>query len=331
MAFVEMKSINKEAMVWIDGPGDGAWNMALDQAMVQHAFAEDCIILRIYQWARPTLSLGYFQSYEEGRSIPALKDIDCVRRVTGGGAIIHDHEITYSIAVPKSFEDSIDSDSSKAGEPSGVGSGKIQKPSLRHSESLYRIIHARTTQWLRSLGFDASIYESLADASEIDASEIDASEAGLDTQLTASCSRPDCKAFLCFDRRSDVDIVLGQRQENQKVLGSAQRRTSGVLLQHGSLLLAPSAYAPHLTGVDSQMLQEAEVSIEAQYLRNLNAKKWGWTIDFCRVLQDSIDSLWSCDWRFDEPNQVVLSLAQKIKEKKFFSDNWTIARQKSDE
>jgi len=321
-----MNSINKEAIVWIDGPSDGAWNMALDQAMVQHASAEDCIILRLYQWARPTLSLGYFQTYEEGRSIPALKNIDCVRRVTGGGAIIHDHEITYSIAVPKSFENLIDSDSSKAGGPSGVGSGKMPKPSLRHSESLYRIIHARTTQWLRDLGFDASIYESITDASQSDTSE-----AGPDTQQLASCSQPDCKAFLCFDRRSDVDIVLGQRHENQKVLGSAQRRTSGVLLQHGSLLLAPSAYAPHLTGVDSQMLQEAEVSIEAQYLRNLDAKKWGWTIDFCRVLQDSVDSLWSCEWRFDEPNQVVLSLAHKIKEKKFSSDNWTIARHKGEE
>lgn len=53
--------------------------------------------------------------------------------------------------------------------------------------------------------------------------------------------------FLCFERRSPGDILLGQT----KIAGSAQRRHKGCLLQHGSLLLATSTYAPELIGLET--------------------------------------------------------------------------------
>lgn len=63
--------------------------------------------------------------------------------------------------------------------------------------------------------------------------------------------------FLCFQRRSPGDLVLRASGVTSpepatwhKILGSAQRRRSGAVLQHGSLLLARSDYAPELQGVD---------------------------------------------------------------------------------
>jgi lipoate-protein ligase A len=59
--------------------------------------------------------------------------------------------------------------------------------------------------------------------------------------------------FLCFQRRSREDILLAVRaansQSNSKVAGSAQRRWRGAVLQHGSVLLAASPFAPELRGI----------------------------------------------------------------------------------
>ena len=79
---------------------DGPMNMALDEVLWIDA-AQGTPFVRFYGWAgRPVLSLGYFQCADEVRRDPRLCDLPCVRRLTGGGAIAHDHEITFSIALP---------------------------------------------------------------------------------------------------------------------------------------------------------------------------------------------------------------------------------------
>jgi lipoyl(octanoyl) transferase len=83
-----------------DPPAEGAWNMAVDEMMLQHVAATGEPILRFYAWQAPTLSLGYFQSLAAREGHAASRDCPAVRRSTGGGAIVHDREITYSIAFP---------------------------------------------------------------------------------------------------------------------------------------------------------------------------------------------------------------------------------------
>ena len=68
----------------------------------------------------------------------------------------------------------------------------------------------------------------------------------------------DAHAFLCFQRRSKGDIVIG----DDKICGSAQRRKKNALIQHGSLLLGVSNQAPELPGLkeaffEDQILKEA--------------------------------------------------------------------------
>ena len=60
----------------LDPPAAGAWNMAVDEALLEAAAAEGQCTLRFYQWAEPTLSLGYFQAYadrESARGQPPLR------------------------------------------------------------------------------------------------------------------------------------------------------------------------------------------------------------------------------------------------------------------
>ncbi len=64
------------------------------------AVASGLASLRFYQWNQPTLSLGYFQSYEDRGRHAASQECTVVRRQTGGGAILHDRELTYSLILP---------------------------------------------------------------------------------------------------------------------------------------------------------------------------------------------------------------------------------------
>jgi lipoate-protein ligase A len=73
--------------------------MAADEALLAHAAASDPA-LRFYTWYEPTLSLGYFQRAADRLTDPRLAGLPFVRRPTGGGAIVHHHELTYALAVP---------------------------------------------------------------------------------------------------------------------------------------------------------------------------------------------------------------------------------------
>ena len=79
-------------------PSAGDWNMAVDDMLLRRAGtgAEAC--LRLYAWDRPTLSLGYFQPISDMPPSDRRR-LAAVRRPTGGGAILHDRELTYSVAV----------------------------------------------------------------------------------------------------------------------------------------------------------------------------------------------------------------------------------------
>src|SRR5438270_12912765 len=81
---------------------DGAFNMALDEALMAHAEETSAWVLRVYSWSSPTLSLGRNQTaigvYDLGRL--ATEGIAVVRRPTGGRAILHHREVTYSVVGP---------------------------------------------------------------------------------------------------------------------------------------------------------------------------------------------------------------------------------------
>lgn len=85
-----------------DTPLPGPTNMARDEALMTCVGQrESPPTLRLYRWADPTISLGYFQRYAEYATLPPpAGSLPIVRRLTGGGAILHDLELTYSIALP---------------------------------------------------------------------------------------------------------------------------------------------------------------------------------------------------------------------------------------
>jgi lipoate-protein ligase A len=88
-----------EARLLIDGPLAGATNMARDESLLE---TRALPTLRFYRWAKPTLSLGYFQ-HAADLPLDAVRARggEVVRRSTGGKAILHEHELTYSLCAPE--------------------------------------------------------------------------------------------------------------------------------------------------------------------------------------------------------------------------------------
>lgn len=78
----------------VDEPGEAAQNMAIDGALLELAAAPT---LRLYGWQPHAVSLGYFQSVADFQDLPA--DTAMVRRSTGGGAIHHGDELTFSLVL----------------------------------------------------------------------------------------------------------------------------------------------------------------------------------------------------------------------------------------
>lgn len=76
--------------------------MAIDEALMSRARETGLWILRVYSWSRPTLSLGRNQTALGGYDLRRIEEsaIDVVRRPTGGRAILHHREVTYSVTAP---------------------------------------------------------------------------------------------------------------------------------------------------------------------------------------------------------------------------------------
>lgn len=85
-------------------PLSGAENMAIDEALFQCMENETRFpVLRLYTWISPTLSLGYSQNFSAKMwdSFKQNTQLHLARRITGGGAVLHNKELTYSFIAPK--------------------------------------------------------------------------------------------------------------------------------------------------------------------------------------------------------------------------------------
>lgn len=88
------------------GPCHPAYNMALDEALLDwHSEGEIPPIIRFYEWNPATLSIGYFQQVQKDINLQAVQEqnLGFVRRPTGGRAVLHDQELTYSVIVSESY------------------------------------------------------------------------------------------------------------------------------------------------------------------------------------------------------------------------------------
>jgi lipoate-protein ligase A len=179
-----------DAACWrliVDGEADGVTNMALDEALLASVVqGASPPTLRFYAWSPPCLSLGRNQPLADA-DVEACRvaGVDIVRRPSGGRAILHTDELTYSLVLPQT-------------DPHATG-GVLES---------YRRLSEGLLTGLRQLGVEAVLA---------------IGQRGPPADMTA----------ICFDTPSDYEITTGGR----KLVGSAQWRARGGMLQHGTLPL----------------------------------------------------------------------------------------------
>src|SRR5271155_3511680 len=92
-------------MNWLllhSGKCDAAFNMALDERLLETVSRLGKPVLRFYGWTQPAATFGYFQKFSEVERATSLRPL--IRRPTGGGIVPHDADWTYSFVVPPNHE-----------------------------------------------------------------------------------------------------------------------------------------------------------------------------------------------------------------------------------
>jgi lipoate-protein ligase A len=169
------------------GEHDGLTNMAIDEAiLLSVSEGQSPPTIRFYAWRPPCASVGYAQSMRGAIDLEACRKYgyDWVRRPTGGRAVLHIDEVTYSVTAPQ------------------------DNPRVRGDIlTSYRRLSCGIVAGLRCLG--AQVVQAEGEKAHVDASAA------------------------CFDVPSPYEVTAMER----KLVGSAQVRRRGIVLQHGALPL----------------------------------------------------------------------------------------------
>jgi lipoate-protein ligase A len=174
--------------VAITGAGDGAQNMAFDEWLLGRLLdGSGRPMLRLYTFSEPTITIGYAQAYEQDIDVARCREagVRVVRRPTGGRAVFHGGDLTYSVIA------------------------RQNDPWLGGSiHETYRAIAGALGQGLAHLG--------------------------IGSELAKATRRIHPSSRFCFATSARYELLV----EGKKIVGSAQLRRSGVLLQQGSLPLS---------------------------------------------------------------------------------------------
>lgn len=222
--------------------------MAADEVMLRSA-ETGVASLRFYTWREPTLSLGYFQPAAARLADERLAALTWVRRATGGAALVHHHEVTYSLALPPG------------------------KPWHGGEPWACRFHHIVASALL---------------------------SAGAETRSVLCGEEQKLDPVLCFLHQTPGDLVA----ENAKVVGSAQRRQKGALLQHGGILLERSESTPQLPG----LRELTGVRLTPEHVAKLVAERFG------------ADTAWEvvpADWTTNE-----LALRERTESERYANPEW---------
>ncbi|MCY3713023.1 MAG: biotin/lipoate A/B protein ligase family protein [Gemmatimonadetes bacterium] len=272
-------------------PGcSAAYNMAVDEALLDTCRRDaggtdadrrdaEMMVLRIYSWCPPAVSIGYGQEAEKEID-PRQCDrygIDLVRRITGGRAVLHDQELTYSLVAPESHP--------ALGGRSGV---------------MLRAVSEALVETLKHFDIPA------------------------EPAMEGRCG-PGGNDDVCFTATGRYEITVAGR----KLAGSAQRRSRGVVLQHGSLLLGPGhrrlpllmpAHEPERRETIARMLNHRTVSV-AELVPDLPSFE-EWTDRLSRSMLDRLNVEGKTDVLDAEERQAAESLVRT----RYGNADWTYLR-----
>jgi lipoate-protein ligase A len=266
------------------GAAAAATNMAIDEAMLlAHSTGEVPPTLRFYGWNPAAVSIGYFQKAEAEIDLQAcqVRGFDVVRRLTGGRAVLHDAELTYSLVVKENY------------------------PFLPKTiTASYRYLSEGLITGLHQLGAAVKM-------------TIPLSAYGQKIKQASSAA--------CFDAPSHYEITY----EGRKLVGSAQTRKRGVILQHGSILIrfSPQTVAAILQ-LPSAQLREKTAAMLARRAVSLE-EILGRTVEFpelCSVLTPAFCLALGVTFELGELTLPEQAASRRLAAEKYSQRSWNELR-----
>ena len=263
------------------GESTAAWNMAVDELLFEscrnhlregRSPGEAPLTFRVYAWSPPAISLGRGQAAERDIFLEKLADegIDICRRLTGGRAVLHNCELTYSV----------------------TGSQALLGDAI---EETYHRISRGLAEGLAALGAPVELAPPSGSAYASQGS--------------------------CFATASVWELAI----DGKKVVGSAQCREGGAVLQHGSVLLRSS----------EEWLSNLLKPRGAERLFSRNAHAVGlWEVlgeeipfnDVAKALKAGLEKVFGFRFEPDMLSEIESARALEISRARYENQEWTLAR-----
>jgi len=248
-----------------------AENMAVDEAVFRLNRREALPpTLRFFGWKPPAVSLGYFQKTSREIDVETCRreGIDIVRRPTGGKAVLHEHELTYSLVAAVDHP---------------LFTGDILET--------YRVISSCIVEALKRLGLAPEM--------------VSEGRSAAGTPLEA----------YCFAAPSKYELLVGGR----KICGSAQVRSGGAFLQHGSLLIdVDPSRAAAVMRVPAAGISGSTTTLREQLGRVIGAD------ELARVLRGAFEDTLGITFAEDGLTAAEDSLKERLLAKKYGTDRWNL-------
>jgi len=243
-----------------------AMNMAIDEALLSSKKP----VLRFYGWKPAGLSIGYFQATQSFNLDNLKKNkVELVRRLTGGNAVLHDKELTYSFIIgekemPKSIVDS------------------------------YKVISKGLLQGLLNLGLKAVMNE-----------EVSKEE----------------KSAVCFNDPSWYEIVVN----GKKMVGSAQKRVDGKVLQHGAVLIDADVekYCSLFNNCNEELISKVKERMTCVNDELDNKKDYD---DVKKAMIEGFEKALDIEFEESELSEEEIKSAKKLERNKYSARTWNYLR-----
>ncbi len=242
-------------------------NMAIDEALLTSKLP----VLRFYRWKPAGLSLGYFQDINKIDVEQCKKlGIDVVRRLTGGDAVLHDKELTYSFIIGEELM------------PKGVIDS-------------YKVISKGILNAFGCIGLKAKMND-----------EIDKNK----------------KSDICFNNPSWYELTIN----NKKVVGSAQKRVNGKILQHGAILLDVNINRlVSLFNIDNKKELKNKIKNKITSINNELNKKITYD-ELSKAMEKGFKENFKAKIIKDKLTYKELALAEKLSKERYSTKGWNYER-----
>lgn len=266
--------------------------MALDESLlVSCQEGPSPPLLRLYLWEPPAVSIGYFQSVKKAVSLKKCRDkgIHVVRRITGGRAVLHEEEITYSVCASSDYFHQLGGNTNET----------------------YRRISMALLESLRALGVDGEWIKPSTDR-------------GPTPSRSTSC-RPCFMSNSRYEILVKGKKLIGSAQRRFSFPSDDNRKDS--FIQHGSILTEEGSHSlaellPEGSSAQiiKRSLHEKSTNLKSALGKRVNLEK------VVSALKKGFEEIFTCQVEESPVSEAELQAARSLMEEKYLTEQWNLKR-----